>query len=263
MTGSKRFGHPKPLHTLTSSLKDNEMNQRQQNEQPHANHREPRDHPERAKSDNGAHDGDSGGHHEARMYLRFGLMIATSTVVMFGLTYTNAFSADHVRFSEERVYMALLMGAAMALIMLAFMWGMMYRNRVVNLGIVLGAIVLGGTALYLSRSQALVEDESYMKAMIPHHSIAILTSERAGIEDVRVRELADGIAATQRKEIKEMDWLVQDIEKNGPATTKAEAEERPVPDFQGSASGLPGTRLSSQEFLDALMALPLLVLNQG
>jgi hypothetical protein len=123
--------------------------------------------------------------------------------------------------------------------------------------------VLGGTALYLSRSQALVEDESYMKAMIPHHSIAILTSERAGIEDVRVRELADGIAATQRKEIKEMDWLVQDIEKNGPATTKAEAEERPVPDFQGSASGLPGTRLSSQEFLDALMALPLLVLNQG
>jgi hypothetical protein len=210
MTGSKRFGHPMPLHAPTSSLKDNEMNQRQQNDQQHANHREPREHPERAKSDNGAQ-GDSGGHHEAKMYLRFALMIATSTVVMFGLTYTNAFSADHVRFSEERVYMSLLMGAAMALVMLAFMWGMMYRNHVVNLGIVLGAIVLGGAALYLSRSQALVDDESYMKAMIPHHSIAILTSERAGIEDVRVRELADSIAATQRKEIKEMDWLVQDI----------------------------------------------------
>jgi hypothetical protein len=153
--------------------------------------------------------------------------------------------------------MALLMGAAMALIMLAFMWGMMYRNRVMNVGIVLGAIVLGGTALYLSRSQVLVDDESYMKAMIPHHSIAILTSERAGIEDVRVRELADGIAATQRKEIKEMDWLVQDIEENGPATTKEEADARPVPDFQGSASSLQDAQWSAREFLRALLALPL------
>lgn len=232
------------------------MNQRQQNEQQHANHQEPSEHSERAQRDDGAH-GDSGGHHEAKTYLRFGLMIATSTAVMFGLTYTNAFSADHARFSEERVYMALLMGAAMALIMLAFMWGMMYRNRVVNVGIVLGAIVLGATALYLSRSQALVDDESYMKSMIPHHSIAILTSERAGIEDVRVRELADGITATQRREIEEMDWLVQDIEENGPATTKEEAAARPVPDFQGSASGLPDVRSSARELLELLFILPL------
>jgi hypothetical protein len=242
------------------------MTQHQQSKQPHADDRalnEQHEHGKQHEHGGGPHGRQSGEGHSAKMYLRFGLMIATSTVVMFALTYTNAYSAGHVRFSEERVYMALLMGAAMALIMLAFMWGMMYRNRLMNVGIVLGAIVLAGTALYLSRSQALVDDESYMKAMIPHHSIAILTSERAGIEDVRVRELADGIAATQRKEIKEMDWLVQDIEKNGPATTKAEAEERPVPDFQGSASGLPGTRLKSQEFLDALMALPLLILNQS
>jgi hypothetical protein len=190
-----------------------------------------------AEDANGNHSRDRDGRHETKMYLRFGLMIATSTIVMFVLTYTNAFSADHVRFSEERLYMALLMGAAMALIMLAFMWGMMYRNRTVNVAIVVGALVLGSTALYLSRSQTLVDDESYMKAMIPHHSIAILTSERAGIEDLRVRELADGIAATQRKEIKEMDWLVQDIEQNGPATTSEEAEQRPIPNFEGSAMG--------------------------
>ena len=197
------------------------------------------------------------GRHEARMYLRFGLMIATSTLVMFALTYTNAYSADHVRFSEERLYMALLMGAAMALIMLAFMWGMMYRNRTVNVAIVVGALLLGGTALYLSRSQALVEDESYMKAMIPHHSIAILTSERAGIEDVRVRELADGITAAQRKEIKEMDWLVQDIKENGPATTSEEAEQRPVPDFEGSAMSERDAWRAAQTLLGALLALPL------
>ncbi|WP_278255422.1 DUF305 domain-containing protein [Nocardioides convexus] len=122
------------------------------------------------------------------MYVRFGLMIATSTVVMFVLTYTNAFSIDHVRWSEERLYMALLMGAAMALVMLAFMRSMMYRNRTINLVIVALALALGGTALYLSRSQTLVDDQAYMRGMIPHHSIAILTSERAQIDDVRVRE---------------------------------------------------------------------------
>ena len=101
-----------------------------------------------------------GGGHEAKMYLRFLLMIATSTIVMFALTYTNAFSADHVRFSEERLYMALLMGAAMALVMLAFMRSMMYRNRTINLAIVALALARGASALYLSRSQALVDDEA-------------------------------------------------------------------------------------------------------
>jgi multisubunit Na+/H+ antiporter MnhB subunit len=81
-----------------------------------------------------------------------GLMIATSTVVMFVLTYTNAFPIDHIRWSEERLYMALLMGAAMALVMLAFMRSMMmYRNRTLNLVIVALALALGGTSLYLSR----------------------------------------------------------------------------------------------------------------
>jgi hypothetical protein len=181
--------------------------------------------------------------HERRMYLRFGLMIATSTVVMFVLTYTNAFSIDHLRWSEERLYMALLMGAAMALVMLAFMRSMMYRNRTINLVIVGIALALGGTALYLSRSQALVGDEAYMRGMIPHHSIAILTSERADIDDLRVRELADGITKAQREEIKEMDWLIEDIERNGPATTEQEARQRPVPDFEGQAAGIEGREL--------------------
>jgi hypothetical protein len=198
------------------------------------------EHENRRANDASSSDASSSDRHRSRdvgMYGRFGLMVMTSTVLMFVLTYTNAFSVDHVRLSEERVYMAVLMGSAMALVMLAFMAGMMYRNRRLNAVVVVVALVLGGTALYLSRSQALVEDESYMKAMIPHHSIAILTSERAGIEDLRVRELADGIAATQRKEIKEMDWLVQDIAENGPATTRSDADARPVPDFGGSASG--------------------------
>jgi cytochrome c oxidase subunit IV len=173
-------------------------------------------------------------HHERRMYLRFGAMIATSTVVMFLLTYTNVFVADHIRWSEERVYMALLMGSAMAIIMLGYMWGLMYRNVRVNVAIVIGALALGTAALLLSRTQVLVGDPNYMRGMIPHHSIAILTSERAQIEDVRVRELADEIIEAQRREIAEMTWLVEDIEENGVVQTQEEAEERPVPTFEAS-----------------------------
>lgn len=172
--------------------------------------------------------------HERRMYLRFGAMIATSTAVMFMLTYTNAFMFDHVRWSEERVYMALLMGAAMAIIMLGFMWGMIYKNVKINAAIVVGALLMGGVALGLSRSQLLVDDQAYMKGMIPHHSIAILTSERADIDDVRVRELADEIIVAQREEIAEMEWLIEDIEENGPVRTQEEATERPVPEFEAT-----------------------------
>jgi FlaA1/EpsC-like NDP-sugar epimerase len=178
------------------------------------------------------HDSDTQtSHPQGRTYARFLAMIATSTTVMFLLTYTNVYVADHIRWSEERFYMALLMGSAMSIIMLGFMWGLMYRSTRVNLAIVVLALLVGGLALWLSRSQALVDDQAYMRGMIPHHSIAILTSERAGIEDVRVRELADGIIKTQREEIAEMDWLVRDIDENGVAATQQQAAERPVPTF--------------------------------
>ncbi|WP_348692398.1 DUF305 domain-containing protein [uncultured Nocardioides sp.] len=190
--------------------------------------------------------------HERRMYLRFAAMIATSTTVMFVLTYTNAFAWEHVRWSEERFYMAVLMGGAMALVMLAFMRSMMYRNGRLNLVIVGVALALMAGGYTLSRSQVLVDDTAYMKGMIPHHSIAILTSERAGIEDVRVRELADGIIAAQREEIKEMDWLIADIDAHGPATTQEQADERPVPDVEGRALAVERVRAAADRVLDRM-----------
>jgi len=74
-------------------------------------------------------------------YARFAAMIATSTVVMFGLMYLNTYRLDHVFFSETRSYMALVMGAAMAAVMLAFMLGM-YPHRGVHLGIFAGSAIV-------------------------------------------------------------------------------------------------------------------------
>ena len=147
-------------------------------------------------------------------YWRFMAMVSTSTVIMFFLMYANSFDMDDVFWSETRFWMMFVMGGMMMIVMLLFMWGM-YRDTKKNVIILaVGAVVFAG-ALWLVRSQATVDDEEYMAAMIPHHSIAIMTSARANISDPRVRELADSIIAAQVKEIAEMKLLLEDIEANG------------------------------------------------
>lgn len=148
-------------------------------------------------------------------YVRFLLMVATSTVVMFGLMYLNTYALDHVFFSQTRTWMAVVMGAMMAIIMLGFMWSM-YKDKRVNSGIIAGSALAFALALWLVRSQETVQDVSYMKAMIPHHSIAIMTSERAHIRDPRVRKLADEIIEGQVREIAEMKRLITELESNPP-----------------------------------------------
>lgn len=166
-------------------------------------------------------------------YRKFFAMIATSMAAMFFLMYLNSYQIlDHAWFSETRLFMTLIMGAAMMVIMLAFMLGM-YKNTKINIAIFLGAGLMLLSAVWLVRSQVTVSGVDYLEGMIPHHSIAILTSERARIEDPRIRKLADEIIEAQRREIREMEWLIADIRANGMAASQAEAEARPVPTFSG------------------------------
>ncbi|WP_214844478.1 DUF305 domain-containing protein [Exiguobacterium sp. s150] len=145
-------------------------------------------------------------------YAKFGLMILVSTFLMYWLMYLNVFQFDHIFFSQTRLYMALIMGSVMAFVMLLFMWGM-YKNKKLN-AVILGASALVfGLSLWLVRSQTTVDDVSWMKAMIPHHSIAILTSERAEIEDPRVKQLSEEIIKAQEREIAEMKRLIEELEK--------------------------------------------------
>jgi uncharacterized protein (DUF305 family) len=89
----------------------------------------------------------------------------------------------------------------------------MYPNKSANEAIFVASVAAFAGSLCLVRSQATVDQVSWMKTMIPHHSIDILTSERAHISDPRVRALADGIIKTQRKEIDEMRALIKDLER--------------------------------------------------
>ena len=143
-------------------------------------------------------------------YGRFAAMVVTATIIMFGLMYLNTYSIDHIYFSETRAFMALVMGATMTFVMLTFMLGM-YSNRRVNAGLFIGSVAVFIGALWLVRSQATVDEVAWMKAMIPHHSIAILTSERAHLQDPRVRKLAESIIESQRREIDEMKGLITEL----------------------------------------------------
>lgn len=143
-------------------------------------------------------------------YRNFVLMIGVSATLMFVLMYLNTYQLDHVWFSQTRLFMVFIMAGSMSLVMFFFMRHM-YENRQANIAIIVASLALMGIGVWLVRSQATVDDVAWMKAMIPHHSIAILTSERANISDPRVRELADEIIEAQRREIAEMEALIEDL----------------------------------------------------
>jgi hypothetical protein len=179
-------------------------------------------------------------------YARFALMIAVSTLVMFGLMYLNTYAFDHIEFSQTRSWMALLMGAVMAIIMMSFMWGM-YPNRRVNTGIVIAAVLVFLASLWLVRSQETVGDIAYMKAMIPHHSIAIMTSERAHIRDPEVRKLADGIIDAQVREIEEMKRLIARLQKRPPP-----ADTPDLPSYRARNASPPPPQTDASTGIDTL-----------
>ncbi|MBA2686296.1 MAG: DUF305 domain-containing protein [Gemmatimonadaceae bacterium] len=147
-------------------------------------------------------------------YKRFAAMIATSTFIMFFLMYQLVYESDHLTFSVSRMLASLVMGAVMTVVMLGFMWSM-YEGKGVKIAILSGAALLGVILVMVNRAQSLIDDTRFMKAMIPHHSIAINNARKADIRDPRVRILADEIIASQVREIREMKLLITDLERNG------------------------------------------------
>ena len=145
-------------------------------------------------------------------YTKFFLMLGLSFIAMYITMYLNTYEFDHVYFSLTRFYMSCLGISTMAVIMWFFMRNM-YKNKKKNIAILLGSLVLFLGALGLVRDQkSTVDDVLWMRAMIPHHSIAILTSERADIQDPEVKKLANDIIKAQKKEIEEMKAMIKRLE---------------------------------------------------
>ncbi|MEP7252280.1 MAG: DUF305 domain-containing protein [Ginsengibacter sp.] len=141
-------------------------------------------------------------------YKKFSLMMVISFIIMYSVMFLNVDEANHIYISTTRIYMALLMVSPMAIVMMLMM-GKMYPSKKVNTGIILGGVVLFGLVLAGLRTQTPIGDVQYMKAMIPHHSSAIMVSKHANIKDPEVKKLSEGIIASQVKEIAEMKAILE------------------------------------------------------
>ncbi|WP_246032641.1 DUF305 domain-containing protein [Roseivirga ehrenbergii] len=139
-------------------------------------------------------------------------MMLVSFIMMYGIMFLNVAEIDHILLSTTRTYMSLLMVAPMAISMMLFMWGM-YENKRLNMVIISGAAIVFIVVLSALRTQTPIKDVQYMKAMIPHHSSAIMVSENATFEDPETAELAKQIIEAQEKEIAQMKRIIERLEK--------------------------------------------------
>lgn len=143
-------------------------------------------------------------------YRKLILITVVSFLVMYIVMFLNMDRLDNYHTSTTRVYMAILMVAPMAILMMALM-GKMYPNKKKNKIIIISSIIVFFMTLIALRTQTPISDVQYMKAMIPHHSSAIMTSKHANIKDPEVRILADSIIASQEKEIRQMEAILKRI----------------------------------------------------
>ncbi|MTB50026.1 DUF305 domain-containing protein [Lewinella sp. W8] len=151
--------------------------------------------------------------HKSNPYLKFGLMMATSFIVMYAVMYLNVDKFDHVYTAQTRTYMTILMIAPMAISMLLFMWKM-YPSKRINYLIIVGALLVGAGTYHILRQQTFVGDVAWMRAMIPHHSSAIMVSQKARLKDPEAIKLAEEIIAAQKREIAQMKAMISRLKEN-------------------------------------------------
>lgn len=147
---------------------------------------------------------------EKSNYKNLGIILLMSFILMYGIMFLNVDDVDHIYINMTRFYMTLLMISGMAVLMVLMM-PMMYSRKKTNRTIIISSMVVFILAFAGVHRQAGISDVQYMKGMIPHHSIAIMTSKNAHIKDARVRKLADTIIKTQEQEIAEMKALIDSL----------------------------------------------------
>jgi uncharacterized protein (DUF305 family) len=161
------------------------------------NHKHPEHHESKAHGTSGHKDS----------YKRLGIELALDFVIMYAVMYTMLATLDHFHLNLNTTYMTLMMLAPMALLML-FTMRSMFPARKLNTAISAGAGLVLLASYVGMRTQAGVGDADFLRAMIPHHSGAILMCEEAALDDPRITELCSKIVATQEAEIAQMEEIL-------------------------------------------------------
>jgi uncharacterized protein (DUF305 family) len=140
-------------------------------------------------------------------YAKLGLNLAISAVIMYFVMFAMIDGVGDFYHNLNMFYMALMMVAPMAALMLLMM-GSMYTNRKFNIALYVGFAALFALAFAGIRGQAAIGDRQFVRSMIPHHSGAILMCREASITDPELRALCGEISAGQREEIRQMERIL-------------------------------------------------------
>ena len=146
-------------------------------------------------------------------YRMLGLNLAVSLIIMYFVMFTMIWRIGDFFNNLNMLYMAVMMATPMGILMLLMM-RMMYANKKLNLLLHVLFAALFVLAFWGMRAQAVVGDRQFVRAMIPHHSGAILMCNRASLRDPEIRDLCfkpNGIVDSQRREIVQMEaFLARD-----------------------------------------------------
>ena len=141
-------------------------------------------------------------------YLMLGVNLLLSLIIMYVAMFAMIWSFGEFVQNINFFYMALVMWAPMAAVMLLTMRAM-YPNKKLN-----GLLYLGFAAVFILsmtgiREESLVGDQQFLRSMIPHHSGAVLMCEKAKITDPEIQSLCQGIISSQTSEIDQMKAILE------------------------------------------------------
>ena len=150
-------------------------------------------------------------HENHNMYARLLVMSVLSFISMYILMYSMVNTWDNVFNNVNQVYMAATMTAPMVVFELLLM-GSMYRNKRLNAAIIAGSVIGLIVFFMFIRQQTAVQDEQFIRSMIPHHSGAILMCEEATLQDAELATLCDSIIQAQQEEIDQMKAIMERLQ---------------------------------------------------
>lgn len=147
-------------------------------------------------------------HRTGSPYPMLGLNLLVSGAIMYFVMFAMIDGLPEFFHNLNMFYMALMMVAPMAILMVLMMPSM-YRNRTVNAAICAGAAAVFIGAFFSIREQAAIGDTQFLRSMIPHHSGAILMCREARVRDPEIQALCDQIIRSQRAEIDQMEAMLR------------------------------------------------------
>lgn len=138
-------------------------------------------------------------------------MVVLHFIIMFILMYSMVDVFENVYLNLNKVYMAAIMTAPMLILEILLMGSMYENKKALNILLAISAVAMI-IVFFFIRQQTFIYDKEFLRAMIPHHSSAILMCNKASLEDDEIKELCKSIVVAQQTEIDLMEKILSRLD---------------------------------------------------